>query len=120
MEGKRPRPGFLEGIFTRQERMALLFFIGVSFPGMVLMAWSRGRIPWMDPIQVNRVRLEVRVNSASAAELASLPGIGPALAQRIVEERRAHGYFLTPADLKRVKGVSRKTLEKLEGLVRFD
>ena len=120
MKGKLPRLGFLEGIFTRQERMALLLFLGVSLSGMVLLGWSRGRIPWMDPVQMNRVRLEVRVNSASAAELAGLPGIGPALAQRIVDDRQRRGFFLTLSDLKRVKGVSRKTLEQIQGCVRFD
>ncbi len=66
------------------------------------------------------VRLQVRVNSAMAAELASVPGIGPVMAQRIVEDRRRHGAYLTLTDLGRVKGVNVKVLEKFKGLVRFD
>lgn len=120
MKGKRPGPGFLKGIFTRQERMALLFLGAVSVGGLAVLGW-KGKVPWMDPTQVAPVlRLQVRVNSAAASELAGLPGIGPALASRIVEDRRRRGYFLTLTDLKRVKGISRKTLERLEGLVRFD
>ncbi|MBI3616422.1 MAG: helix-hairpin-helix domain-containing protein [Candidatus Omnitrophica bacterium] len=74
----------------------------------------------MSPAQDASVRLAVRVNTASAPEIAGLPGIGPTVAQRIVEDRQRHGHFLTLADLKRVKGVSRKTLNQLQGYVRFD
>ena len=110
----------MKGIFTWQERMALLFLVGVSFAGIIILGASQGRVPRMDLVQMNPVRLEVRLNSAAAPELASLPGIGPTLAQRIVEERQRHGFFLTLADLKRVKGVSRKTLDQIQGFVRFD
>jgi competence protein ComEA len=72
------------------------------------------------PVPPPFVRLEVHVNRADAAELASLPGIGPELARRIVEDRRRQGPYLTPKDLSRVKGVSTKVLARLNGLVRFD
>lgn len=120
MKEKPHPPGFLEGIFTRQERLALLFLSAVSMGGLAVLGWE-GSIPWMNPMEVAPIRhLEVRVNSASAAELAGLPGIGPTLAQRIVEDRQRRGYFLTLADLKRVKGVSRKTLDRIQGYIRFD
>lgn len=107
---------FLEGIFTRQERAALGFLIGVSLLGLAVIGWRRAFPPGPAPF----VELSVQVNRAGAAELAALPGIGPKLAQRIAEDRRNHGYFVTLEDLKRVKGVTPKTLEKLKGLVRFD
>ncbi|MBI3332535.1 MAG: helix-hairpin-helix domain-containing protein [Candidatus Omnitrophica bacterium] len=96
--------------------MALWFLVGVSLLGLALLAWQRGRPPAPPPF----VRLSVRVNFADAAELAALPGIGPKLAQRIVEDRRRHGRYLTLADLKRVKGVTAKTLGRIQGSVRFD
>jgi competence protein ComEA len=52
-------------------------------------------------------------NRASAAELDRLPGVGPALAGRIVAEREAGGDFATVAGLTRVSGVGPATLEKL-------
>lgn len=45
------------------------------------------------------------INSASASELEALPGVGPVLAQRIVEYRNAHGPFASMRDLLQVPGI---------------
>jgi competence protein ComEA len=50
----------------------------------------------------------VAINRASARDLEALPGIGPALAKRIVEERVKAGPFRSPRDLLRVKGIGPK------------
>ena len=55
----------------------------------------------------------VNINSATAAQLALLPGIGEKAAQRIVEYRARHGAFAKTADLMEVKGVGAKTFERL-------
>lgn len=55
----------------------------------------------------------VNVNTAGVEELQALPGIGPALAEAIVEEREANGPFGTVEDLLRVGGIGEKKLEKL-------
>ena len=55
----------------------------------------------------------VDMNRASREELQGLPGIGPTLAQRIVEARP----FRSVEDLRRVRGIGPKTLEKLRPLV---
>lgn len=62
----------------------------------------------------------VAVNRASAEELAALPGIGPALAARIVEHRTAHGAFATMDDLGAVPGIGAAMQAKLAPLLRFD
>jgi len=51
------------------------------------------------------------INQATAAELEKLPGIGPALARRIVEWREIHGPFRSVEDLLQVPGIGPKTLE---------
>ena len=54
----------------------------------------------------------VNVNTASAADLQKLPGVGPVTAQAIVAAR-ADRPFRTVADLDRVRGIGAKTIEKL-------
>ena len=61
----------------------------------------------------------VRINSASAGELQQLPGIGPALAQRIVETRKG-GRFTSADDLLRVPGIGKAKLAKLRNYVEVD
>ncbi len=57
------------------------------------------------------------INSASAAELESLPGIGAVLAQRIVEDRLANGPYASVDDLVRVRGIGPGILEDIRPLV---
>ena len=60
----------------------------------------------------------VDLNAAAPAELQTLPGIGPALAGRIVEWRSRNGRFARVEDLAQVSGIGSKTLERLRPLVR--
>jgi len=55
----------------------------------------------------------VDINTATAAELDGLPGIGPVLAQRIVEYRNQHGPFGTVKDLAEVQGISERMVEEM-------
>lgn len=59
----------------------------------------------------------INVNTATAAELQSLPRIGQVTAERIVAYRTEHGNFKAPAELIKVKGVGAKTLENIRELI---
>ncbi|MBI3996627.1 MAG: helix-hairpin-helix domain-containing protein [Candidatus Omnitrophica bacterium] len=60
---------------------------------------------------------QVDVNTADAAELERLPGIGPALAARILSYRMQHGRFHHPEELRSVSGMGPQTFAAIKELV---
>jgi competence protein ComEA len=62
----------------------------------------------------------IRINSATLEEIDELPGIGPALAQRIIEYRDAFGLFGSLDDLDEVEGIGPELLQEIAPLVSFD
>ena len=59
----------------------------------------------------------VNLNTATVDQLESLPGIGPALAQRILDYRQEHGPFRSVEDLTKVSGIGEKRLADLRSKV---
>lgn len=59
----------------------------------------------------------VNLNTASAAELEELPGIGPSTAARIVEYRQKNGSFKKIEDLLNIRGIGEKSFLKLKPLL---
>ncbi len=59
----------------------------------------------------------LNLNAAGEAHLQLLPGIGPALAKRVVEWRRENGRFTHLDQLDEVRGIGPKTLDRLRPLV---
>ena len=60
----------------------------------------------------------VNLNTATAAQLETLPGIGPGLANRIIEHRRKHGPFKRLQDLIIVRGFSAKRYRQIAHLLK--
>ena len=90
---------------------------GVQFFGAVLMfaiaalalapAAARGATPPPSGEKVN-------INTAGVDELVTLPGIGKAYAERIVEYRQKNGPFKKVEDIVNVRGIGEKTFERIK------
>lgn len=63
---------------------------------------------------------KVNINRAGSVELQSLPGIGPAYAQRIVDWRKENGRFESIDQLLEIRGIGPKRLEAIRPLVMLD
>ncbi len=60
---------------------------------------------------------QVDLNQATVSDLEALPGIGPRLAQRVIEHRDERGPFRTVEDLRQVRGIGRKKFDRLRPYV---
>lgn len=79
----------------------------------VLHGGGRGGLIEIDEAPPLSARFEVDINSADWPELAQLPDVGETLARRIVESRAVDGPFADLGDLRRVRGIGPKTLERI-------
>lgn len=62
----------------------------------------------------------ININTATAAQLDTLPGIGPVLAQRIIDYRQANGPFASLSQLMLVEGIGEKRLANILPLITIE
>lgn len=106
--------------------MVLGFLILALLVGVVIQGYKRHR----RDLELSQLEAEIifepprpefiDLNEASAQELEVLPGIGPVLAQRIVEYREHHGEFKRLEDLLNVPGIGEYKLKAISDLVRIE
>jgi competence protein ComEA len=73
----------------------------------------RGGVVDIDRAPPLVAKFQVDVNRADWPELTQLPGIGPALAQRLIDDREQNGEFHAVEELSRVSGIGPRTLERI-------
>jgi competence protein ComEA len=77
----------------------------------------RGRLIEIEHADPATAEFKVNVNTAEWTELVTIPEIGETLAQRIVQYRQDNGPYQSPDELRHVRGIGPKTLERLKAYV---
>jgi competence protein ComEA len=85
---------------------------------LLVVHWIRLSSWGTSPIEIERLEsrgtdFRFDINSATWVEFRQLDGIGETLAHRIVEDREQNGPFQSIDDLRRVRGIGPKTLERI-------
>ncbi len=99
-----------------QKTLAVLAALCLAFVAAWL-CWNRmasDPLVELDAVRPQTPNYQVDLNVASREELDNVPGVGAALAERIIESRERSGPFRKASDLMRVSGIGVKTLAKIK------
>jgi competence protein ComEA len=113
---------------TRREGIAVLTLVGLFLAGWTVRHLQNQHPPPLEAgplVTVDtgavvgplRAPGPININTASATQLQTLSGIGPALSQRIVDYRDTHPPFERVDDLQRVHGIGPKTVDALRARI---
>ncbi|PIU41805.1 MAG: hypothetical protein COS99_03265 [Candidatus Omnitrophica bacterium CG07_land_8_20_14_0_80_42_15] len=114
---------------TKYEKYILIFLVLIALIGMGFLFYQKAtnRSP-LEIFNMNEPGIKsqtgqlsiVNINTAREDELAALKGIGPKLAARIIEYRKANGYFSIKEDLKKVKGIGQHKFEEIKEFIKTE
>jgi len=124
-------------MFNRQEQLALLFLAGALLVGSGVALFDYWHPSTLEEFQVLPRAVEppppavpvgqaggplllVHLNTATAAQLENLPGVGPKMAARILQFRQQHGPLRRLEELEQVQGIGSRTLERLRPFAVLD
>lgn len=103
----------------RKELIVLLVVICVLVAVNTVNFLRKERLKKSYSLVIEEGRIQLSLNSVSAIELEDLPGVGPVLAERIVEYREQNEGFRSLEELKRVKGIGDKLYQKIFPFVKL-
>ena len=109
-------------LLRRADQAVVATLVAFALVGLaaywVILGGPRGELIAIDRASPLTARYQVDINQAQWFELAELPDVGETLARRIVESRATAGPFKDHDDLRRVRGIGPKTLERIKPYLR--
>jgi competence ComEA-like helix-hairpin-helix protein len=102
---------------TPQERQVVLFLVIVALSGSAINFLAKKFAPVRSIACVNPDLGKININTADKQTLKLIPGIGEKLAERILDYRKLKGRFNELEELKNIKGLHSRVLEKSRDLI---
>ena len=107
-------------VWFRLAVMPMGLLLALSMPSSSLCESARDSQIFTQTKAGARPHSQININRATVTELKTLPGIGEATAQRIVEYRRKNPPFRRIEELLIIRGISRNRLEQIRHRIRLD
>lgn len=110
---------------TKQEKQVIVFLMATALLGIGILCYKGLRYqPRIEIISNQEIEKEVKdfkivnINTATKEELMRLRGIGPALAEAIIEYRTTYGSFQDKEELKKVKGIGQAKYDAVKEYIK--
>ncbi len=98
---------------SKREIFVLVILIAVLIALNIVNYAKKENLKKNYTVLVEEIKVQISINDVDAGELEDLPGIGPSLANRIVEYRNTYAKFKNLENLKNVKGIGNKLFQKI-------
>jgi competence protein ComEA len=98
-------------------RILMAAIVGIAVSAAAASAQNKATTPKAAATATATATAPVNLNTATAEQLATIPGVGPRMAERIVDYRQKNGGFKKVEDLMNVSGVGEKSFLKMKPLI---
>jgi competence protein ComEA len=98
-------------------RILMAAIVGIAVSAAAASAQNKATTPRAAATVTATATAPVNLNTATAEQLATIPGVGPRMAERIIDYRQKNGGFKKVEDLMNVSGVGEKSFLKMKPLI---
>lgn len=104
---------------NRKETITLIILISILIAINIVKYINQQKNYKTYELMIEESMNQISINNADINDFEALPGIGPVLAQRIIEYREKNGGFKTISDLRKVKGIGENLFKRIEPFIKL-